>query len=324
MLFRSGSVKNNLKAARIQDSIATSSVDLTVQNIAYAAEVNYWNAVAQRALYLAMGQYEDIVKSLVEILLIRYNDGMIAKTDYLQTLTRLKEAELTKSEAYKSYIISLQNLNIMMGLDPMTPIVLSDSIAFKLPDLQYMNAEEALMNRPDYRISELQVDYQQRQLRIIQSQFNPQLSIGLQETWGTQALNFNGSTMFNTVAYASLKIPVFSWGARYKRSNSQKAMIQSAILSREQTYDDITKQIANSWTNYQENTRQIGIAKESTVISEESMELNTFSYQEGKLTILDVLTSQLTWIQSKTKYISTLLMQKTSRAEYLKAIGEIE
>lgn len=324
VIYNGGAVKNNLKAARIQDSIAASSVDLTTQNIAYAAEVNYWNAVAQRALYLAMGQYQDIVKSLVEILHIRYNDGMIAKTDYLQALSRLKEAELTKSDAYKSYIISLQNLNVMMGLDPMTPIVLKDSIAFKLPDLDYIQTDIALNNRPDYKISQLQVDYQQRQLRIIQSQFNPQLSIGLQETWGTQALNFNGSTMFNTMAYASLKIPVFAWGARYKRSNSQKAMIKSAQLDREQVYDNITKEIANSWTNYQENTKQIGIAKESTVISQESMELNTFSYQEGKLTILDVLTSQLTWIQSKTKYISTLLMQKTSRAEYLKAIGTIE
>ena len=93
VIYNGGNVSNTLKAARIQDSIAASTVDLTVQNIAYAAEVNYWNAVAQRALYLAMGQYEDIVKSLVEILLIRYNDGMIAKTDYLQTLSRLKEAE---------------------------------------------------------------------------------------------------------------------------------------------------------------------------------------------------------------------------------------
>ena len=173
-------------------------------------------------------------------------------------------------------------------------------------------------------MSELQVNYQKRQLRIIQSQFNPQLSVGLQETWGTQTLNFTGSTMFNTVAYASLKIPVFAWGSRYKKSGQQKAVIKSAVLSLEQTYDDITKEIANSWTNYQENTKQIGIAKESTIISEESMELNTFSYQEGKLTILDVLTSQLTWIQSKSKYISTLLSQKTSRAEYLKAIGEID
>ncbi len=324
IIYNGGSIKNNYQAAKIQDSIAANSVDLTIQNIAYAADVNYWNAVAQRALYLAMGQYEEIVNSLVEILHVRYNDGMIAKTDYLQALSRLKEAELTKSDAYKSYIISLQNLNVMMGLDPMTPIVLADSIAYKLPDLEYVQTEIALMRRPDYRISQLQVDYQKKQLRIIQSDFNPQLSIGLQETWGTQALNFNGSTMFNTVAYASLKVPIFAWGSRYKRSNSQKAMIQSAILDREQSYDNITKEIANSWTNYQENTKQIGIAKEATIISEESMELNTFSYQEGRLTILDVLTSQLTWIQSKTKYISTLLTEKTSRAQYLKAVGEIK
>ncbi|MEG2849091.1 MAG: TolC family protein, partial [Bacteroidales bacterium] len=319
-----GAVQNSYKAARIQDSIAGKAEELTLQNITYAAEINYWSTVAQKELYKAMCQYVDIVSSLADILNIRYEDGLIAKTDYLQTIARLKDAQMSKSDAYKSYQLALQNLNVMMGINPLSATNPMDSIALKLPNLQYLGMDEALLQRPDYKISKMQIDYQQKQLRIIQSQFNPQLSIGLQQTWGTQMLNFDGSTMFNSTAFASLKIPLFAWGARYKRVNSQKAMINSAELDRQMMLDNISKELSSAWTEYQENTKQIKLAWDATIISQENLDINTFSYNEGKLTILDVLSAQLTWIQSHTKYISTLLMQKVSRSAYLKAIGDIK
>ncbi len=324
IIYNGGAVKNTHKAAKIQDSIAGSTEILTLQNIIYAAEVNYWSAVAKKELYKAMCRYVNIIASLEEVLKVRYKDGMIAKTDYLQIISRLKEAQISKSDAYKSYRLAIQNLNIMMGENPMKATDPVDSITLKLPDPEYMDMEQALLKRPDYRISQLQVDYQQKQLRLVQSQFNPQLSIGLQETWGTQMLNFNGSTVFNTNAFASLKIPLFAWGARYKKVNSQKAMINSAELDRQMALDNISKELAGSWTEYQENTKQIKLAWDATVISQENLEINTFSYQEGRLTILDVLSAQLTWIQSRTQYISTLLMQKVSRSAYLKAAGDIK
>lgn len=324
IIYNGGAVANSYKAAKIQDSIAGSAEVLTLQNIVYAADLNYWSAVAQKELYKAMCQYVDIVSSLADILHIRYVDGLIAKTDYLQTISRLKEAQISRSEAYKSYQLALQNLNIMMGMEPSTATNPVDSIALKLPELSYMSVEQALLKRPDYRISNLQIDYQQKQLRLVQSQFNPQLSVGLQQTWGTQMLNFDGSTMFNSTAFASLKVPLFAWGARYKKVNSQKAMINSAELERQMALDNISKELSNSWTEYQENSKQIQLAWDAIIISQENLEINTFSYNEGKLTILDVLSAQLSWIQSRTKYISTLLMQKVSRSAYLKAVGDIK
>ena len=291
VIYNGGQINNSVKAAKIQDSIATGSIDLTLQNISYAAQLNYWNAVATRAMDMSMKEYVSIVNSLVEVLRTRFKDGLIAKTDYLQALSRLKEAEMSASETSKAYQLSLQNLNIMIGQDPMTPISPLDSISFTLEALEYMTVDEALMQRPDYRISQLTLDYQKRQLKIIQSSFNPQLSVGMQQSWGTQMLNFDGSTKFITTAFASLKVPIFAWGARYKKSNSQKAIINSAELDRQATLDNISKEVASSWTEYVENTNQIKLAKHATIISKESMNLNTFSYTEGRLTILDVLSS---------------------------------
>ena len=69
------------------------------------------------------------------------------------------------------------------------------------------------MLRPDYAISQLDVDYQKRQVSLAAAKYNPSLSIGFKETWGTQMLNISGETMFNSNVYASIKIADFPLGS---------------------------------------------------------------------------------------------------------------
>ena len=85
--------------------------------------------------------------------------------------------------------------------------------------------------------------------------------------------------------------------------------------------DQISKEVAKAWTSLTENTRQISIAEENCKLAEENLDLNTFSYTEGKLTILDVLSAQLTWIQAYTNLIQSYYEQKIALADYRKATG---
>ena len=112
------------------------------------------------------------------MLTIRFNDGQISKTDLLQVESRLKEAELNKSSAYKEYQIALQNLNSLMGVSPLDPIEVEDSITTYLALPLQVGEDVALRNRPDYAISELNIEYQKRQINLSKAKYNPSLAIG--------------------------------------------------------------------------------------------------------------------------------------------------
>lgn len=320
-IYSGGAVRNSYKSAEIQKNIAERAEELTMDNVVYAADLNYWSTCAKKGLYLVMNQYVKIIGELEKVLTDRFNDGYISKTDLLQVQARLKDAELQKSNAYKSYQIALQNLNVLMGLGPMEPVDVSDSISLELPLPPMIGAEAAFASRPDYLITNLNVDYQKKQVNLTRSKYFPTLAIGLKETWGTQMLNIDGSTMFNTMAFASLNVPVFHWGARSKDVNMQKALLRSKEYDVEIMKDQITQEISNAWTNLTENNKQIVVATEACQIAEENLELNTFSYTEGKLPIIDVLSAQVTWIQSYSGLIQTWLQQKVSLAEYNKAVS---
>lgn len=320
-VYDGGAIYNRYKATQVQRAIAEQNELLTTDNVIRSADVMYWSAAAQKKMYEVMNQYVEIITTQRDLLAERFNDGLISKTDLLQIEARLKDAELQRISAYKSYQVALQNLNIMMGNEPATPVVIADSISMYQVLPLRIATDQALFNRPDYRIANLNIDYQQRQVNLVKSKYNPKLAVGFKETWGTQMLNVDGATMWNSLLYASVSIPIFHWGARFKEVNSQKALLRSQEFARQIAADQISQEVSNAWTNLTENTKQIRIAESSVQIAEENLELNTFSYNEGKLPILDVLSAQLTWIQAYSNLVQSWLQQKVSLADYYKAVG---
>lgn len=321
-VYAGGQIYNSYKAAQIQSEIARESELLTTDNVIRSADVCYWSAAANQRLYEVMCEYYNIVKRLADVLAIRYADGQISKTDLLQVQSRLKEAELSRSTAHKDFRIALQSLNTLMGVNPMNDVSLTDSIStYCLLPLR-PGDDVATGNRPDYRIALLDIDYQERQVKLAAARYNPTVAIGFKETWGTPTINTKGADrLWNSVIYASVQIPLFRWGARFRERNTQKAILRSKEYAADATRDRISQEVAAAWTNLTEYGRQIGIAESSCLIAAENLDLNTFSYTEGKLPIVDVLSAQLSWIQAYSGLIQVWLQQKVSLADYNKAVG---
>lgn len=320
-IYSGGNIFHNYKAQKIQSDIAEKNVELTTDNIILAAENSYWGTAAQKQLHNVICKYTDIISELVDVLKDKYEDGLISKIDLIQMEARLSEARIQESQSVENLKIAIQNMNILMGNDPNTELILTDSISGNANIPALVELEAALSSRPDYAISKLGIEYQKKQIKLAGSKYNPTLSIGFQETWGTQMLNISGDTRFNSTVFVSAKIPLVRWGGRFKSTAAQKALLIEKQYAHEEKEDQISKEICNSWTSMVEGSKQIKFALENCKLAEENLELNTFSYTEGKLPILDVLSAQLTWIQSYTNLIQCYYKQRTAYANYRKAAG---
>ncbi len=309
--------------AQLESMIAEESVELTIDNITFAIEAAYWGAAAQQAMYKTMCKYVDIIEQLAELLQVKFDDGLISRTELIQMQTRLKDAKLQRSKSLQTFQIAKQNMNVMMGDDPMVDIFLGDSVLVRnINEMPvYTSPESVFGSRSEFKISKLGISRQEQQIKLSRSAYNPSIYLGAKETWGTQLLNVDGSTVFNSNLYLSLSVPIFRAGARRKVVATQKALLQSKEYAHKELEDNITREVAAAWTELQEISKQIAIAEDNRTLAEENLDLNTFSYTEGRLTILDVLSAQITWIQSYTSLIQTYYQHKISIANYNKAIG---
>jgi len=80
--------------------------------------------------------------------------------------------------------------------------------------------------------------------------------------------------------------------------------------------------VQNSLVDYLESLEQINISGQSLEIANQSLELNIFSYENGRATILVLLQAQVSWIQAYTNNIRAHLNSKIAWANYQIATGQ--
>lgn len=323
-IYSGSGVKKQRDAARLQEAIARLSEDLTRDNIVYAADLSYWSVAANETLYLISEEFVLIVRELYDIVNKRFDEGAISKTDVLMVKTRLKEAELQLSTAGMNFKTAMQSLKIMMGVTLEETVVVIDSIQKPMVVPALQPVETALKRRPDFLIAMENLNLAKQQTKIVRAKYLPQFSIGLKEAWGTPMINVDGKERFTTVAFAKLSMPVFNWGEKRHYVQQNRAMEVYKELEISKVEDQIKEELANAWVKLNESAKRVEIAQSTLDISRENLMLNTFSYNEGKLPILDVLSSQATWLQAYTSVVSANYQYKVALAEYVKILGGYE
>ena len=320
-VYSGSAVRKQYDVAKLQHAIAQLSVEHTVDNMIYAADVSYWSVAANRNLYELSEQFVQIVRELYEIVNKRFEEGAISKTDVLMVQNRLKEAELQLNTNSTNYKTALQSLNIMMGVEPDAAVVLTDSIQKVLWGPKQEGLNKALERRADYQSAIMGIEMAKLQTDMARSKYLPQLAVGIKEKYGTTLLNVDGKAQWATTAYAQINIPVFHWGEMRQNVRLSRTQEWTKELERSQLKDQVSKELNNAWVNVIEISKKLEIVYSSLDIAKDNLTLNTFSYNEGKLPIIDVLSAQVSWLQAYTNVVSVNYQYKVALAEYAKALG---
>ena len=321
-LYTGGALQAQNRIAKADEKLDQLSEELTRDQIHYQSDAFYWNASSARAMLNASAQYQEIVEKQYEIIQDRFKDGAISRTDLLMISTRRKEAELQYINERQNYTLALQKLNILMGEEPNNPVDSLYTIDTASAPVQILSLENVLQRRADYESTEVNIMKSQAQRKAALSQFNPQLNMYFSGGWATATPNLGYDVSFNPIVGINLNIPIFRWGARFKTNRQQKAYISIQKLQQSYVTDNINEELSAALTKLTETEYQVKTAKETMNLANENLDLVSFSYNEGKANMVDVLSAQLSWTQAHTNLINAYLSEKMAVAEYRKVISE--
>ena len=150
----------------------------------------------------------------------------------------------------------------------------------------------------------------------------PSASTFLTGGWATASPNMGYDVSFTPILGMNVNIPIFRWGARFKANRQQKAYIGIQKLQQSYVTDNINEELSATLTKLTETEHQVTTAQETMELAEENLDLATFSYNEGKASMVDVLSAQLSWTQAHSNLINAHLAAKMAVAEYRKVISE--
>lgn len=321
-LYTGGGLKAQQNIARADEKLDQLSQELTLDQIHYQSDAIYWNASAARAGLDAAARYQEIVRQQYDIIQIRFKDGMISRTDLLMISTRLKEAELQFIKARQNYTLALQKLNILMGEKPNDPVDSLCAIGVVCDPVVLMNLDEVLQRRADYASTEISITKSEAQRKAALSKYNPQLNMYVAGGWATGVPNMGYDLAFAPMLGLNLNVPLFRWGARSKTNRQQKAYVGIQKLQQSYVTDNINEELSAAITKLTETEFQVNTAQENMNLAEENLDLATFSYNEGKASMVDVLSAQLSWTQAHSNLINANLAAKMAVSEYRKVVSE--
>lgn len=319
-IYNGSALSNQTEIAKLQSSISYLAKDATQEEIVYSAWIFYWNASANQEYRQLASEFYGLVKQLYDVVKIRFEDGLISRTDLLQLETRLAEAELQVSRSDMAYKIALQRLNVLMGEE--TDNALEVDKINNIIDVALTPVTDSIETiRPSYKIAMKNIEVAGYQTKLAKSRFLPSLAIGLQESWGTGFVNLDNSTSFSTVAFAQLNVPVFAWNNRKHTLAQTRVAERNSEFELQKLKDQFNLELSNANISLSQSAAQLEISLRNLETASENLELSVLSYNEGRLPILDVLSSQLSWLQAYTNLVSSHLSNKVALADYLKATG---
>ena len=312
---RNNALTKQRESALVQSA---SALERTILDVRYEAEVAYWSLSRAERYRQAMCDYISIVQALKSVVERRYQEGYTSKSDLLQVESRLTNAEYQLSEAEQQWHIALSHFNMLQGEATNTEVILTEDIfdSFAMPER--VDAEIILRQHPDYMIALASREQAQYGIALRRADYLPTLNLGL---FGRFPITSKGEATGGVAL--SMKVPIFHFMERRDALRSARSRYTSTEAQLVEVVDNIILNESNGWTNLEYSHRRMEAVQRNLDIARENLDISTYSYREGVVTILDVLQAQISWLQIYENAIAAEYDYAVAIASYRYIIGSV-
>lgn len=260
-----------------------------------------------------------------------YENGLgdLESVEQLQITLSGVDSNLKNTTRLKA--LAYQMLNIILGLDLNTNLILSDnleSLTAQHTVLSLLNSEENIENNIDYRIAENDLISKELLLKLEKSKALPTINAFINGSYDGYSDQFtfadsNEKWFGSSLLGVNMSIPVFSSGGR-------RALKQRAEINLEKAKDELTEteqklklQIAAAKSDYQFAIEEHGNKKQNLNLAERIEAKNQIKFFEGIASSFELRQAQTQLYASQQEYLHAMLDVINKKAELETALNTI-
>jgi outer membrane protein TolC len=266
-------------------------------------------------------KYIEMLTETEDLMISMYEVGLQPASEKLRVSVQKNEAELQLLIIKNNYKIAKMNLKQVLGMNLNQPIQISYNALsdFALMDLSN-GSEIAATNRNELKLLEKQIQLAELDKKMIQSDYLPQLGLGIQYT-GAYVEDFREDIEFNPMVAAQLNIPIFQWGQGRKKKQAAQFKIKQNEMDWSRTSDLINLEVQQTKVRVEEAYEAISIAEKNIVAAEESLEETKSSFEVGMNTTTDLLNAQADWLNAKAQQIQAVAQYRVLETSWKRVTG---
>jgi len=226
---------------------------------------------------------------------VAHSDAIKAELQYNDKMRDLREAQLGMERARVQLALLLfpdfnQNFTVIddMGLPE------------SVPPLEEVT-EQARRNNPDLAAALSALRAENFEVDAARAGYLPE--IGLDYYYGVDstrlATHIDGLRNLGYSASATLKLPVWNWGATHSQVKQSTLRRDQARLELSYAQRKLLGQLQTLYGEAQASYAELELLRRSAELAAESLRLTTLRYQGGEATVLEVVDAQNSLIQAK-------------------------
>ena len=317
-VYTGGRIVEAIRLAESRKLLAESERELLRSLVCYQTDVQYWTAVARFELMKVAEDFRNSVSELARIVRERVEAGMSDRQELLTVEVKLNEAEYRLLQMQSDFEIGRIALNSLIGepLDARTPVG-----GEVMPVENAATAAYGTPLRPEVRMAQEHIRMEQSSLRLNDAQYKPQLHVGANAGYFSPGYDFRPDLSPNYTLYAQVSVPIFEGGKRRREKQAGKYRIGMAADNLHKVETTIELERNTAWTSLAQAERRIELAHSSLAKAEENERRATEKYEEGAVSIADVIDAQVYRQTAEINHVTAKAAAQMYFAELLKAVN---
>ena len=302
--------RNQLEAARL--AVSGNAVTLILRIASIRAQLVTAEKLLDR-------DHENL--SLVET---AFEAGSAARLDVVTARSQLAEDMTALPPLRKDLAVASHALSVLTGdLPTANQLPEIDLAHLTLPqDLPVSVPSELARRRPDIRAAESQLHAATAAVGVATSNLYPHIelsaSVGQQAVIIGQLFNHDARTWGLT---SSLLGPIFDGGALRAERRAAMEVMHASLANYEQTVLEAFAQVANALEALAQDGEELQAQSRAEAAARDAVELTRQSYQEGGVTVLQVLDAERQLQRVKLGHVRAVAQRYVDTVQLLLAVG---
>ncbi len=309
-----GSYIVGVQATRAFLSYSENNKEKTQLEVRKAVTEAYGNVLLAKESFLILeNNIANVEKNLYETTKI-FENGLGDEESVEQLQITLSSLENALKNAIRLKEITLQMLNLVMGIDITAPIQLSedlDVLTVQQIDLGLLESDFKLENNVDFKLALNLNEQRYFEWKLARSRALPTLNAFVNYGANSFGDNFdffaNGQDWFEaSVLGVDLSIPIFSSGKRSASTARAKIALEKAKTQLTEAEEQIRLQLESTKSEYILAIEQFETAKDNLNLAERIENKNEIKYSEGLASSFELRQAQTQLYDAQQNYLQSM------------------
>jgi outer membrane protein TolC len=321
-LFTWGKLINAYRIAGLSFDLQKEAAAQARAQVRVDATQGFYQALLARRTVEVMNDALRQLKGHVGQVQSLYENGMATKLDLMKATLGLQQMEAQISQIENGAELATAVLLNTLGLDPGTVVAFDEELA---PDSTTADPDQATKQALERRPELAQLRYAAKMadlgVRIARTSNLPNAFVQANGSY-KNPVGFTTGWGPDWNATAGLSMPIFTGLSNLNKLKAAQARSRQTRVALAQVEDGVKLEVKALALGLNQEAKNAAYQKKNVEVAEAALGLAQARYENGLLTNLDYMDSQLALTQARVAYLNALANYRVARAKLQKAIGE--